>query len=434
MLKIGDFSKLAQVSIKALRHYGKLGLLKPTWIDRFTSYRYYALDQLPRLNRILALKDLGFSLEQIQELLREDLSAAELRGMMRLKHAELERLVQAEQARLARIEARLRQIEQEGMMPDYEVVLKAVPPRRVVGIRDAIPTYHDIERLLEELRAYLQTHDVALDATRPGMAIYYDAEYRERELDAEAAAPLARPLPGTPRTAVHKLPDVETMACVVHQGDYKGLPGVHNTLMAWIEVNGYRVAGPNRDVRLQGPEPGLDAASYVTEVQFPVQNKPMSIYVTQHKEKSEMEPKIVTQPAMMVVGMSYYGKNKNNEISQLWREFGPRMKEVENIVECYGVCGEVEQDGAFKYVAGFEVSSIGDVPQGMVSWQVPEQTYAVFGCTLPTIQQAYEYAHKTWLPQQSDYQHKVGPELELYGEEFDPAKPDSKMYVYIPIE
>ena len=80
MLKIGDFSKLAQVSVKTLRYYGQLGLLKPAWTDRFTSYRYYALDQLPRLNRILALKDLGFSLEQIRRLLRDDLSAAELRA------------------------------------------------------------------------------------------------------------------------------------------------------------------------------------------------------------------------------------------------------------------------------------------------------------------------------------------------------------------
>ena len=88
MLKIGDFSKLAQVSVKTLRYYGKLGLLEPTWIDRFTGYRYYTLDQLPRLNRILALKDLGFSLEQIKQMLREDLPAAELRGMVQIKYAE----------------------------------------------------------------------------------------------------------------------------------------------------------------------------------------------------------------------------------------------------------------------------------------------------------------------------------------------------------
>ena len=106
MFKIGDYSRLAQVSVKALRYYGKLGLLKPAWIDRYTGYRYYTAEQLPRLNRILALKDLGFSLEQIKQLLSEDLPHSELRGMMRLKQAELENVIEAEQARLARVAAR----------------------------------------------------------------------------------------------------------------------------------------------------------------------------------------------------------------------------------------------------------------------------------------------------------------------------------------
>ncbi len=116
MLKIGEFSRLAQVTVKTLRHYEKLTLIKPAWIDRYTGYRYYALDQLPRLNRILALKDLGFSLEQIGDILRDEVSAAELRGMLKLKHAELQRQVTEVQRRLTRVEARLTQIEHEGTL------------------------------------------------------------------------------------------------------------------------------------------------------------------------------------------------------------------------------------------------------------------------------------------------------------------------------
>src|SRR5512143_322161 len=116
MFKIGDFSKLSQVSVKALRYYDELGLLKPVEVDRFTGYRYYSADQLPRLHRILALKDLGLSLEQIAQLLDDDLPAAQLRGMLRLKQVELRAQMQEEQARLARVAARLNQIEQEGKM------------------------------------------------------------------------------------------------------------------------------------------------------------------------------------------------------------------------------------------------------------------------------------------------------------------------------
>lgn len=442
MLKIGDFSKLAQVSVKALRYYGKLGLLRPAWIDRFTGYRYYTLDQLPRLNRILALKDLGFSLEQIRQLLRDDLSAPELRGMMRVKHAELERQIQAEQARLARVEVRLRQIEQEGAMPDYEVVLKTVPSRRVVGIRDVVPGYRDVAHLFEELRAYLRTQHAALDATCPYIAIYYDAEYRDRGVDVEAAAPLPKPLRGTPRTVVHELPGVETMACVVHQGGYERLSEAYNALMAWIEAHGYRVTGPNRDVYLQGPEPGLgaapslDPANYITEVQFPVEETPVSIFVTQLEEKSEMEPKILTKPAFTVVGMLYHGKNENNEIAQMWGEFVPRIGEIKHGVGpevAYGVCRDLEPEGAFEYVAGVEVDNTEDIPEGMVSWEVPEQKYAVFPCTLKTIGEAYQHAFRTWLPG-SGYQHADGPDFEYYDETFDPGVEGSELYIYIPIE
>ena len=85
MLKIGDFSKLSLVSVKALRYYDELGLLKPVQVDEFTGYRYYSTSQLTRLNRILALKDLGLALEQIAQLLDQDLTPDQVRGMLKLK-------------------------------------------------------------------------------------------------------------------------------------------------------------------------------------------------------------------------------------------------------------------------------------------------------------------------------------------------------------
>jgi predicted transcriptional regulator YdeE/DNA-binding transcriptional MerR regulator len=438
MLKIGDFSKLAQVSVKTLRHYGRLGLLKPAWVDRFTGYRYYSLDQLPRLNRVLALKDLGFSLEQIGELLREDLPIDELRGMMRLKRAEMERHIQAEQARLARIEARLMQIERGGAMPAYEVVLKPVLPQRVVGIRDVVVGYHDMERLFGELYAYLRTHATTVEPIEPGIAIYYDAEYLDRGIDAEAAVPLLKSLPASPRTIVHELPGVENMACAISRGGPQSetLPEARNALTAWIEANGYRVVGPNRDVYLERQE-SRPATDTVTEVQFPVQRKPIPTFMTQFKEANRMEPKIVSQPAFTVVGMKYRGKNENNEIPQLWQAFGPRMGEVQHKVApevAYGVCSTFdEQSGEFDYVAGFEVDSTAGIPEGMVSFEVPGGKYAIFTCTLPTIGEAYKYAFETWLPQ-SGHRRADRPDFELYDEKFEPSVLDSEMFIYIPIE
>lgn len=144
MIKIGVFSQLAQVSIRTLRHYDDLGLLKPEFIDPTTNYRYYTLNQLPRLTRILAFKDMGLSLEQISEWVNRDLSIDQLRTMLCSKQEELSEQIKQSTRQLRNIEARLLQIEQEGKPSPYEVILKNAAPCSIVSIRDTVPTIHDM--------------------------------------------------------------------------------------------------------------------------------------------------------------------------------------------------------------------------------------------------------------------------------------------------
>ena len=436
MLKIGDFSKVAQVSVKTLRYYGERGLLEPAWIDRFTGYRFYLLEQLPRLNRILALKDLGFSLDQIEELLHEDVSSAELRGMMRLRRAELAQTIQAEQARLARIEARLRQIDTENIVTAHEVVLKSVPPQRVAGIRDIVPDVGHVPMLVDELQAYLLQKRVSLDVTRPTIGVYYDHEFRDQEVDLEVAVPLVKRSTGTSRVRVHELPGAETMACVVHQGDLNQLPAVYNRLMSWVEMSGYQVVGPTRDLFLQRPSLPNNPAATITEVQFPIKEKPYLSVVKKFKEQTKMEPKIETKAPFTAIGMKYHGRNENNEIPQLWGKLLPRMSEIQHKAtsgESFGICDNLEEDGQFNYVAGFAVNSADDVPEGMVAWHVPEHLYAIHPCTISTIAETYHYIHQTWLPD-SGYKRSHAPDFELYDASFNGEDPDSILYIYIPIE
>lgn len=269
MFRIGEFSKLSQVTVKALRYYDEIGLLKPAKVDPFTGYRYYSADQLPRLNRILALKDLGLSLAQISRLLDGDLPPAQIRGMLRMKQTELQQRLEEEQARLVRVEWRLRQIEQEETMTTEEVVLKKIPAITAASVRDIIPTYSDINRLYSEIFAHLGQHGVR--PAGPPLAIYHDQEYRERDADVEAAVPVNGEMPEGDRVKIRQLPSITEMACIVHQGGYDTIGEAYNRLMAWIEANGYRICGPNREVYVQGPEPGRDPSTYVTEVRFPVE-------------------------------------------------------------------------------------------------------------------------------------------------------------------
>jgi len=264
MIKIGDFSRICQVPVSALRYYAELGLLPPAEVDQFTGYRRYTLDQLPRLYRILALRDLGLSLEQIGLLLREELPPEEIRGMLRLRRAELQGRIEEERARLARVESRLHQIEQEGAMSSYDVVLKEVPAQLVASIRAVIPTYSAVGPLFTTLYSYLARHGVAGTAA----CIWHDDSYKEQDVDAEVVAYLSEALPADELVRLYTLP-ATTVASVIHHGAFSGFGAAYAAIESWIQANGYQHSGPAREVYLSMPGDVASPAN-ITEIQLPV--------------------------------------------------------------------------------------------------------------------------------------------------------------------
>jgi DNA-binding transcriptional MerR regulator len=280
MFKIRDFSQLTRVSTKMLRHYDELGLLKPAFVDPDTQYRYYSADQLPRLNRIIALKDLGFSLDQIAHLLQTPVSSAELRGMLKLRQAEIERQLQLEQARLLSVEVRLRQIEQGERPNEYDVVVREVAPQLVAAIRQVVPTLGTpITTLFEALEQYVDQNQAR--AFRSPLLIFHDAEYREEALEVEALVPLLHAIPTSDTVHVYELPGA-TMACVVYTGGYDRMLTVLQTLLTWIETHQATIVGPIREVYVRFGAAGLEELNlpsafltdqsrlFVTEVQIPI--------------------------------------------------------------------------------------------------------------------------------------------------------------------
>jgi effector-binding domain-containing protein len=270
MFKIGAFLRVCQVPVKTLRYYDEIGLLQPAQVDESTGYRLYSLDQLPRLNMILALRDLGFSLEQVAALMQEAVSVEQVRGMLRMKRAEIEDRLEAERDRLVRVEHRLNMIEREGRMPAYEIVIKRGEPMRVAAIRDVVENYGSVGALIGELFAVLGEKGIA--PTGPSLAIYYDLEYQEHDVDVEAAVPVgtAAKLPAEGRVTIRELPGYPELASLVRPGPYDDFTPAYGELMKWIESNGYRIAGPNREIYLRGPGEDVAPESYVTEIQFPI--------------------------------------------------------------------------------------------------------------------------------------------------------------------
>jgi effector-binding domain-containing protein len=269
MIRIGDFSKLSRVSVKTLRYYDEMGLLKPVSVDRFTGYRLYEYSQLSTLNRILALKELGFSLEEIGRLLDDELSVEQMRGMLKLRETEARQRVREEAERLERIESWLRQIEQEKIMSKYDVVIKKVEVVKIASVRDVVPLPSEQGRLWGELGEYLEANHV-----RPNGAcftLYHDDEFKERDWDVEVCEPIEGDLNESARVKVWSLP-AATMACTIHNGGFVTIGEAYNAIGKWITDNGYRITGPCREVYLKPSKNGSQTdPETVTEIQFPVE-------------------------------------------------------------------------------------------------------------------------------------------------------------------
>jgi DNA-binding transcriptional MerR regulator len=283
MFKIGEFSRLSRVSVRMLRHYDQLGLLTPSQTDPFTGYRYYSAEQLPRLNRILALRDLGFSLEQIAGMLEDDLSTDQLLGMLKLKRAEVEEQMKLEQQRLARLEVRIRQISETPAQGAYDVILRNIEPELAATCREVAADDDRIQEMFDMLETYVAQFEAAR-ADRPPFSIYYDEDYREQDVDIEVAVPLKHAIPESETIRVRHLPRLTSVACVVHVGEYSGIYRAYNALLSWIEANGYQMSGPIREVYLRYGADGLDFElpstylanerhEYVTELQLSVEKK-----------------------------------------------------------------------------------------------------------------------------------------------------------------
>ncbi|HEU4398055.1 MAG TPA: MerR family transcriptional regulator [Actinomycetota bacterium] len=270
MFGIGDFARHGRVSVRMLRHYDAIGLLRPAHVDQVTGYRSYDARQLSRLNRVVALKELGFTLQQVQAILDEKVGVEELRGMLRLRQAELQSQITTDTARLAQVEARLQIIEREGAMPADDIQIKRIPGVRVAELIATAASFEPesitpvIGPLYDEL--YGRLHHVGLTPTGPAIAWYEDAPDGDGVV-VHATVPVDAEPGNDHGFAVVDLPEIEQAATIVHRGSMDNVMPTIQTLAHWIDANGYRSAGYNRELYI---ECGEDREAWVTELQEPI--------------------------------------------------------------------------------------------------------------------------------------------------------------------
>lgn len=270
MFSIGDFASYGRVSVRMLRHYDAIGLLRPAHVDQATGYRSYAAQQLSRLNRIVALKDLGFSLQQVQSILDDKVSVEELRGMLRLRRAELQSQITTDSARLAQVEVRLQIIEWEGAMPADDAAIKRIPGVRVAELTGTAASFEPesitpvIQPLYDELCVRLDR--AGLTPAGPAIAYYEDAPAGDG-----VVVHASLPVNADPRDghdfAIVDLPEIAQAATIVHRGSMDNVMPTIQILARWIDANGYRSAGYGRELYI---DCGEDRNTWVTELQEPI--------------------------------------------------------------------------------------------------------------------------------------------------------------------
>jgi DNA-binding transcriptional MerR regulator len=271
MLNIGEFARLGQVSARMLRHYDELGLLTPERVDLTSGYRFYSVHQLGRLHRIVALRDIGFGLEQIRQILTQDISVEELRGMLRLRRAQIEQAVGEEQDRLRRVEAHLRAMEWSEIMELQDVVIKKTEPIRVAQASAGGLTHADIGRAFGRLMPEVIAHLEAAGA-KPGIsvAVYEDDGGTAPEGDIVLHAGFAigdQDVPGGETVRVVSLPAIE-VAAAVYRGGNDGIMAAWEALVRWIDDSGYRLTGDCRELYHEWHDD--DQSGNVMELQQPI--------------------------------------------------------------------------------------------------------------------------------------------------------------------
>lgn len=247
MLKISEFARISACSIVQLRYYNEIDLFKPAYINPENGYRYYTVEQLHDLNQILALKSLGLSLEQIAKMLRDDISTSEIKGMLKLQMSEIETMIAGEQQKLFEIQMMLKLINQGEDVTASPVVIKKVPPLNYLAFRHQINSY-------QHLMTLVQMTVKAVNKTRwqgylDYLAIIHERDAKEGQARWEFGVttrdsnPPEVTLPDATQLTLRTMPEIPQVASLAYSGAKEELTLSYQTLVRWIEQNGYRITG-----------------------------------------------------------------------------------------------------------------------------------------------------------------------------------------------
>lgn len=271
MFQIGEFSKLTQITIRMLRYYDEAGLLKPAEIDPWTGYRMYSADQIPVLNKIIYLRDSGFTVSEIAAALNMEDDSSLVTQLDR-KKLEVEQTIQAEQEKLNKIELAKSELLNKKSEMHYNISIKSIPGCPVLSLRRTIPDYYAEGDLWQELSAFASEHQIQI--SKNTFSIYYDTEYREKDVDVELCAPVKKQGENMDGFMFRNVEPVPMMACTMVYGAFSNIADAYLTFAQWLHENSqYEMSSPTRQIVHRGPWNENSPEKYLIEIQIPLKIK-----------------------------------------------------------------------------------------------------------------------------------------------------------------
>ncbi|MGL1890411.1 MAG: MerR family transcriptional regulator [Spirochaetaceae bacterium] len=266
MYSIGEFSKINRITTKTLRHYDKIGLLKPNRTDDWTGYRYYSPDQLVVIRKILMLKDLGFSLLEIEELIS---GTKPFKQSLEQKILKLEEQVIQSQSRLSSAVNYLKSLN-KGEVMDREVVIKSLPEVIVASMRTVVPNYASYFDIVPKMGEYMTSVGAVCSEPAYCFTIYHDGEYKEADIDVEVCEAVTKHCKESDKVKFKQIDSVKKAACLGHKGPYKTIEQSYSQVFEWINANGYKVADNPRESYIDGIWNKENPEDWLTEIQIPL--------------------------------------------------------------------------------------------------------------------------------------------------------------------
>ena len=265
MFRIGEFSKMSKTTVKALRYYDEVGLLKPEEIDKFTSYRFYTTDQLVKLHKIQAFRQVGLSVDEIKLIM----SGHDATAFLQKRKEELTSELAEGAKQLSRIEFIL-QGKEESIIA-YSATIKELPGCTVYSKKLTVPDYDAYFEIVPEIGESIEKKYPELKCAVPEYCfiVYLDGEYKEKDFNIEFCEAVDKAWPDFDDIKFKEIAPV-TAVSVLHKGAYAKLSLAYTYAFNWIKENGYTAADYPRESYIDGIWNKENEDDWLTELQIPI--------------------------------------------------------------------------------------------------------------------------------------------------------------------